>query len=410
VVIILLALGVFLLMLIFAGLAIDIAYMYNAKNGLQVAADASALAGAKRLIVVNDSTPSAFVQQYAREEAWKYACRNSAAGSNVYVQSKTQNGNCNNPPGELNEGNAAGGDIVVGNWSGTPVSCPSTGSTGNFCPANGTTGLQVNAVKVVARRTSGSPGGQVKVFWGSVLSLIGSDWSHMSAASQAVAAHEGPVKGPFPICSVDCGMETPLVPKGDNLTPGIRFHLQNPSNPPPAPYIAWTTFYDKNTGNASVVGYVLGDNEAPSNLCGNCVMTSEGVQDAACSVRQRIYGSGSDYTVGGQTIHGWKVLLPILLENSDCPGGKNGCVGNPGSQTGDPYRVAQYAWAIVTDARKQGGTCNDPWPYPTGGAGLVIVGTGPGGIEADGTPYSTIQCMPCDDPTFANPASVKLVK
>ncbi|MEJ2698025.1 MAG: pilus assembly protein TadG-related protein, partial [Candidatus Sulfobium sp.] len=94
VVIILLALGVFLLMLIFAGLAIDIAYMYNAKNELQVAADASALAGAKRLIVVNDGAPSAFVQQYAREEAWKYACRNSAAGSNVYVQSKTQNGNC----------------------------------------------------------------------------------------------------------------------------------------------------------------------------------------------------------------------------------------------------------------------------------------------------------------------------
>ncbi len=403
--VLLLALGVFLLVLIFASLGIDIAYMYNVKNQLQVAADASALAGAKRLVVASDTDSSAFDQQYAREEAWKFACKNTAAGSSVYVQSgiKNKKGSCDSPPADLNQGsNAAGGDIVVGNWN---------PATHIFQPATGSTGLQINAVKIVARRTAGSPGGTVKVFWGQVMRLIASDWSHMSAASQAIAAQEGPGKGPFPICAIDCGRHTPLVaPAG--TPPGTRFTLQNPTNPPPPPYIGWTAFYDNDTSTSNVTDYILGQKEAPSDLCGTCIKTNEGLLNPAiCAIRQRINESGMDYTIGGQTIHGWEVLVPILPQDSTCPGGKSGCIGNPGSQPGDPYPVVQYALAIITDASPQGsGTCSGPWPYPVGAPGIVMVGMGPGGTESDGTPYSTIACLPCDDPTFATPVQVKLVK
>jgi Flp pilus assembly protein TadG len=405
--IVLLALGVLLVVLIFASLAIDIAYMYNVKNQLQVAADASALAGAKRLVVASDSDPSAFTQTFAREEAWKFACKNTAAGTKVYVQTDTKQGDCDNPPNSgLNESNSDGGDIVVGNWD---------PKTSTFKAATGGTGLQINAVRIVARRTAGSPGGPVKVFWGQVLRLIASDWSRMSAASQAIAVQQGPGKGPFPICSLDCGRHTPLVtPVG--TPPGVRFSLQNPTNPPPPPYIGWTTFYDNNTSTSNVSAYVLGQKEAPSNICGTCVMTNEGLLNPAiCAVRQRILGSGADYTLTADgntyTVHGWEILVPILPQDSTCPGGKNGCIGNPGAQPGDPYPVIQYALAIITDASPQGvGTCSGPWPYPVGTPGIVMVGTGPGGTESDGTPYSTIQCLPCDDPTFANLSSVKLVK
>ncbi|MEJ2697828.1 MAG: hypothetical protein P8013_14415, partial [Candidatus Sulfobium sp.] len=143
------------------------------------------------------------------------------------------------------------------------------------------------------------------------------------------------------------------------------------------------------------------------------IKTNEGLLNPAiCAVRERISDSGADWPVGGQTIHGWKVLVPILPEDSTCPGGKSGCIGNPGGQPGDPYPVVQYALAIVTDASPQGaGTCSGLWPYPLGAPGLVMVGEGPGGTEADGTPYSTIQCLACDDPTFEDLSqTVKLVK
>lgn len=386
-----------------AGLAIDIAYMYNVKNQLQVAADASALAGAKRLVAAQDSDTSVLAQDYARQEAWKYACKNTAAGSNVYVVTKT--GNCDNPPANLNQTNAPNGDIVVGNWT----------QANGFRAANGGTGLRINAIKVVAKRTSGSPGGTVKVFWGNVLSLLfspgsGPNWSRMAAASQAIAVAEEPGKGALPICSLDCGKHTPLVPSGDNLTPGVRFFLQCPHAS--GPYMGWTTFYDNNSSNSNIAKYILGEKEPPTDMCtpANSLYTTEGVTNSACQVRERIRASGADYNVNGHVIHGWEVLIPILEQGVGGCGSGGHCISDPGIQP-YPYPVQQYSLAIVTDALSGGNCSGDPGPYATGDPGVVVVGTGPGGTEADGTPYSTIQCLACDDPTFApSAAMVKLVK
>ncbi len=63
-----------ILLFAFAGLAIDIAYMYFVKDELQVAADAAALAGAPLL-----GDPNNLQQADARNEAIAFALKNKEA-------------------------------------------------------------------------------------------------------------------------------------------------------------------------------------------------------------------------------------------------------------------------------------------------------------------------------------------
>ena len=201
-----LALFMLVLLIMFAGLAVDIGYMYYVKNELQVAADAAALAGAPLLSNGADDftvNPSILDQLPARQQAWKFACKNKAAqesaanpSARVYLVTNSP-ANCDTPPSSatgLNGGNNVDGDIVVGNWSETERSCPSTGNSEKFCPANGSTGFLINAVRIVARRTGASAQPDVKigdnpvrVFWGKIFSMIDTDWSLMSAQATAIA-------------------------------------------------------------------------------------------------------------------------------------------------------------------------------------------------------------------------------
>lgn len=201
--------GAFFLMLclMFLGLAADIAYMYVAKNQLQVAADASSLAGGAYLTLEVDNNSSVLIQEEARQKAWEFACKNNAAGSKVYLVTNTPP-DCdpNNLPhgNDLNSGNTADGDIVVGHWSytcpsgfscGVGQACELAGS-GYFCPANGGTGLTINAIKVVPRRTGtktnpDTPGmPPVSLFIGQIFRILGGGegWSVMSARASAIAA------------------------------------------------------------------------------------------------------------------------------------------------------------------------------------------------------------------------------
>jgi Flp pilus assembly protein TadG len=151
----------------FAALAIDIGYFYHTKNQLQGAADAAALAGAVKLDGTNDTT-----QLSARQEAWKFACKNRAAGEAVYLVTNSST-NCDSPPaGGLNEANnnSDRDDIVVGYWD---LSSSSFNSTG----------IPVNAILVRARRTSDSPGTGVVRFFGRIFNTAKQDIS-----AQAIAA------------------------------------------------------------------------------------------------------------------------------------------------------------------------------------------------------------------------------
>jgi uncharacterized membrane protein len=68
-----LALFLFILLIMFASFAIDISFVYFAKNELQVAADAACLAGVAEL----DGTDN-IAQGTARQRAWEFACKNTA--------------------------------------------------------------------------------------------------------------------------------------------------------------------------------------------------------------------------------------------------------------------------------------------------------------------------------------------
>jgi Flp pilus assembly protein TadG len=160
----------------FAALAIDFGYFYHTKNQLQGAADAAALAGASLLSCVADAGGGLSIEANARQEAWMYACKNKAAGSNVYLVTGGAT-DCNTPPSaaNLNGANVDNNDmdIVVGNWSGSA-----------FQAATGSTGLRINAIRVKARRSGAIPiMPKVGTFFGKIFGIDG-----VSVAAQATAS------------------------------------------------------------------------------------------------------------------------------------------------------------------------------------------------------------------------------
>jgi len=115
-------------LLAFVGLGLDTGHAYTVGQELQSAADAAALSGVSQL-----STSFAA----AKTAAISAAANNNAAGASVQL---------------------ANSDVVEGNYN---------TSSGTFT-ANGT---PYNAIKVTARRTTGSPGGAVNLFFGGLVGL-----------------------------------------------------------------------------------------------------------------------------------------------------------------------------------------------------------------------------------------------
>ncbi len=160
-----------------AGIAIDFSYMYIAKGQLQNAADASALAGASRL------NGTVFANQTgARNEAWRFACNNKMvpAGKSVFLIASSS---YSSPPSDLNSGNDPDGDIILGHWYGP----------GDFRPRPGVplpTGEIINAVKVVARRTSDSANPPIRIGGNPMSTFLGRviGWNQMNVAAEAIAA------------------------------------------------------------------------------------------------------------------------------------------------------------------------------------------------------------------------------
>jgi Flp pilus assembly protein TadG len=242
VVVILLALGMLVLVLAFASLGIDIAYMYNVKNDLQVSSDAAALAGADLITNVSDLTQSA-----ARTGAIDYAAKNKTAGKPVVLASDGSN--------TLSSSN----DITVGFWD---------GKSGTY-----TAGMTpVNAIEVRPRRTAGSPGGPVSVFWGGAMRLIASDWTHMSAASEAIAYRQV-MKPTLPIAidqDSNCG-EVISCPGPMSVT----------FNPDGSDSGAWTTYYS--SPSAATIKDLIQHPENNPDVCAspNPIHLNNGTVDSA---------------------------------------------------------------------------------------------------------------------------------
>lgn len=359
--VILLALGILVLVLAFASLGIDIAYMYNVKNGLQVSGDSAALAGAALITDEND-----LVQTTARNTAIDYAAKNEAAGTSVELASDGSN--------VLSADN----DVTVGFWDAT-----SGTYTAGVTP--------VNAIEVRPRRTADSPGGQVRVFWGQILSFFGKNWSLMSAAARSVAVRETYVTPGISLCVMSCG---PPPVTGDFIVNTDKQQL------PIANGMAWTVFDCNASVNANdVEDFIWGRKSVPSPLCGRCIATQNGVSALtgkngfATAFASTTYDR-ADKTVDAEgNVTSWKVAVPIIdyscnTFDSGCSMGSLGSSGTcpPGVQgmsTTEPSHVSQLAVITIT----------------------AVTTTG----DEEGITVSDMQCIDCSSPIpLGN--RVKLVK
>jgi len=136
----------FTVLVLLVGIAIDTAKVLFTAHQLQVAADAASLAGA--CFVKTDAT-------FARQQALDTAVRNFAYGQSVQLR--------------LNTDNNADGDIVIGHYD---------RNLRTFVPNL----TAVNAVKVVARRTSDSLGGPLPLSFGPIVGVQNSDVARSAIA------------------------------------------------------------------------------------------------------------------------------------------------------------------------------------------------------------------------------------
>ncbi len=134
-------------LILILALAADSAHVYLAAHQLQNAADAGALAGALKVRVNIDNA--------AHNRAVNVAGANKANNASVQLAA--------------NLGNAAGGDVVIGVYN---------FNTNTFSP----TLTSPNAVKVTARRTTGSPGGALPLIFGQIAHINNAQVSRTATA------------------------------------------------------------------------------------------------------------------------------------------------------------------------------------------------------------------------------------
>jgi Flp pilus assembly protein TadG len=321
----------------FVGLGVDIGYMYVAKGQLQNAADAAALAGAANL----DGTNS-IIQANARNAAFILASSNKVVPSRtaVHIGHPIPSSDSDTGNNVLTSGNP-GNDIVVGHWNGTRFSFNNTSS--------------INAVQVRARRTEGSPGGQVNIFFSKILG-----WSQMSAVAQAISGQAVVPTSPIPFCINAC-----------NLYTGVF----NPASPGPthtfywAPYpkellpadqgtygIAWTVLSEtsQSTPTKDIIDLICG---AKIDACNKVIYAANGSNNSAmrqlrCAFKDPNFDKNNKYFFTSGPHNGevqyWTTTVPIL-EAAGCP---------PGNQP-NPYRVVQYARVTISEVYASGNQkCN----------------------------------------------------
>jgi len=126
-------------MTMFTGLAIDAGYLVWVGQELQSAADAAALAGVRQIRL---STT------LARQAAHDIGALNTCVHQAVEL--------------DLNDGNAADGDIVIGRYD---------RETGVFDE----TASAINAIKIVARRTTGHANGPISLLFGPIMGFDTAD-------------------------------------------------------------------------------------------------------------------------------------------------------------------------------------------------------------------------------------------
>lgn len=310
-------LAIFIAVLVaMAGLAVDVGYMYVAKGQLQNAADAAALAGVASLAKV---PPPSSPYTAARADAISIAAANRAATKPVTLESDNTN----------NLG--ADNDITFGHWDGA------------YTPG----GTPVNAIHVVAKRTTDSPDGQVDIFLAKIFG-----WTNMSAAASATAALPPGSDGFFTICGANLGPCTPgavqptWVP---GVTPSTPLILESGKDDPMKNF-AWTSLLIPESSANQVSKYICGE-QPYSRTCGQMIYTTLGtdtsiMRDLEAAMYDPTYDTANKDIVG-TAVTGWWLIIPIT---DTCPAGSQG-------NAWDPKKASGYAKVhIISICAPGGGT------------------------------------------------------
>lgn len=319
----------------FVALAIDIGYMYVAKGQLQNASDAAALAGAARLPKLPAVTSiSAFGNlSGARREAWRFAYNNKMvpSGKSVFLIMSTS---YNSLSGNLNDNNDNDGDIIVGHWD------QSTG----FARATASTTKRINAVKVVARRTSKQAvtntsigNNPVSTFFGNVLNM-----NNMSVSAQAIAAYLPGTTNYILMCSTYTKIPLPATPKGLDCNASSTYPnilsisprvLSRAPGAAPEESFAWTNLSDANTNDTAVEDLIC-SKPANNDICNEQIDTTQGTganlfSDMESAMYNQSYDTANKECVDksgipikpckgtkDETVTAWWVVIPV--ETIEC--------------------------------------------------------------------------------------------
>ncbi len=279
------------LMLVVAGIAVDVAMLFATRSELHRSMDAAALAGAGKLGF--DATVFPTVRDYAV----------TYAGLNAYSYGPIQL--------NRNDANAAGGNVVLGLWGG-----------GTFTPS--LDGTVVNAV--LCRTTQSIP-----TYF---LNMVG--LTSLSTSAQSIAVSNPPNTAPgcvFPIgvttcqffngsawSSLGCGTSITFTTSSGQIT-GTTSGTNT---------AAWVNLVGGNPNGPYLIPAI---NDAANGTCtsnplaGQTVKASNGmennVMDDFASVFTSVYNSSSVYTIndanGNPTYmgKGWEVYVPLI--QTDCP-------------------------------------------------------------------------------------------
>jgi hypothetical protein len=359
-------------LLAFAGLAIDLGYMYVAKTQLQNAADAAALAGASQF---SELTSSDTIQLNARNQAISFASKNYSTKIPVTILSDSTNDF------------SAANDITVGNWDGT------TYIRGK---------IPINAIEVRTRRTPDSPDKQVSIFFGRIFG-----WDKMSASAVAIAGRGNRADLPITMCIRICG-PTDGVPV--TFTPPKLFYwAPYPSelNPDGSQGIAWTSFSDvsQSSDKDLIISTFCGNRV---DICGKKIYSTNSADNSLqrqfrCAFKNPDYDSANKTCsdnlnkicgpTAGRNVSSWTVTLPIY-EEAGCP---------PGDQP-NPYNVVKYAKARIIEVYADGGGGTNKCACEAYNA-PNMPGSHPNAIIVD-----QVTCVACDD-TYKKLGNVpKLIK
>jgi Flp pilus assembly protein TadG len=329
------------LMIIFGGLALDLAHVGTVDNEVQRSLDAAALAGAGQLRFDSSVFPA------ARTWAQNYALLNPFRAGGATPA--TINLNLNTP-------NAANGDIVLGNWNGS-----------SFTPS--LDGTQVNAV--LCRYQTTVPM--------TFLRLLG--FTGLPVSGEAIAWATQPVTPPptacvFPIAlsscffggstSLGCGATVTFISSSDDSAVGGNTGAWGSIVPGAGSSNSEILSQVQAAANGTCTGTPLstGDNIPVNNgqfnnvinwLSGNDPTAFPAKYAASPILTVNGPGGPSDIAYQGK---GWEVFVPVIDTGAGCP---------PAAINGSPPIVG-WTRMVITQVLGKNGTCavanhwaGNPW-------------------------------------------------